>query len=300
MTSRQFVQMGALLVLVPSLMLGACASDRGRTSQASPLSEEALFWRANYEFMRGRYEEAREKLRLFVTQFPDSPVIPEVRLGIARTYFEEESYEQSRVEYERFLTLHPRHERMDEALYFIGLSYFRQLEKVDRDQTAARRAGAAFRRLTTEVPDTPYKEDAKAKITLARRRLAAQEINVGLFYLKREKFKGAVGRFQRVVDRYGDTGLEPKALFYLGETYAELGDEQKAEEMYQQVLKEYPDSVWAVECGDRLGIKVVLQSGAGDNNKYPEESSGGIWGFFKESWDEIKTAFRNTLKGLPQ
>lgn len=298
MTSRQIMRMAALLVVAPSLMLGACASDRGRASQGTSVSEEALFWRANYEFMRGRYEEAREMLRLFVTQYPDSPAVPEVRLGIGRTFFEEEGYEQARVEYERFLTMHPRHERMDEALYFIGLSYFRQMEKVDRDQTAARRAAAAFRRLLTEVPDTPYKEDAEGKITLARRRLAAQEINVGLFYLKREKFKGATGRFQRVLDQYGDTGLEPKALFYLGETYAESGDEEKAQEMCQQVLKEYPDSLWAAECGDRLGVKVVLQSEAGKDNHYPEEPSGGIWGFFKESWDEIKTAFGNTLKGL--
>jgi outer membrane protein assembly factor BamD len=292
--------MVTLLVLAPSLMLGACASDRERTLQATPMNEEALFWRANYEFMRGRYKEAREKLRLFITQFPDSPAVPEVRLGIARTYFEEEGYEQARVEYDRFLTMHPRHERMDEALYFIGLSYFRQLEKADRDQTAARRATAAFRRLGTEVPDTTYREDAKAKIILARRRMAAQEINVGLFYLKREKFKGAAGRFQRVLDHYGGTGFEPKALFYLGETYAELGDEQKAQEMYQQVLREYADSPWAVESGDRLGVKVVLLSGPGKDNPYPDEAPGGIWSFFKESWDEIKTAFGNTLKGYPE
>ncbi|MCH7896143.1 MAG: outer membrane protein assembly factor BamD [candidate division NC10 bacterium] len=299
MTSRHPTWIAPLLVLVPLLILGACASDR--SSKTTPVNEEALFWRANYDFMRGRYEDAREKLRLFVSQFPDNPVVPEVRLGIARTFFEEENYEQARVEYERFLTFHPRHDRMDEALYYIGLSYFRQMEKVDRDQTASRRAVVAFRRLMTEVPDTPYKEDAKAKITTARRRLAAQEINVGLFYLKRDKLKGATGRFQRVLDRYTGTGLEPKALFYLGETYASMEKEEEAQEMYQQVLEKYPDSRWAVECGDRLGIKVVLQSRPDENNKkYPEEETGGIWGLFKESWEEIKTAFKNTLNSPPE
>lgn len=295
--ARQRAWIAPLFVLLPSLILGACASKRD--TQTGALNEEALFWRANFEFMRGRYEEAREKLRLFVTQFPDSPVIPEVRLGIARTYYEEEHYEQARVEYERFLSLHPRHERVDEALYFVGLTYFRQMERVDRDQTAARRAAVAFRRLLTDVPDTPYKEDAEAKITVARRRMAAQEIDVGLYYLKRDKFKGAVGRFQRVVERYNDTGLEPKAFFYLGECYARMEEKEKAQEVYRQLLEKYPDSLWAVEAGDRLGVKVVLQSRPGEDHKDSEEATGGIWGLLQESWEDLKTTFKHSLKTRP-
>ncbi|MFQ5883052.1 MAG: outer membrane protein assembly factor BamD [Candidatus Methylomirabilales bacterium] len=297
MTSRQCYGRIVVLFVGTWLLLGGCASNR---SLDTAVSEEALFWRANYDFMRGQYEEARERLRLYVTQFPDSPVVPEVRLGIARTYFEEENYEQAQVEYERFLSLHPRHERMDEALYFIGLSYFRQMGKADRDQTSTRRAVIAFRKLLTEVPDTPYAEDAEAKIEIARRRLAAQEINVGLFYLKRDKFKAARGRFQRVLDRYAGTRLEPRALFYLGEAYAGLKEKEKAQETYRQVVERYPNSLWAVEAADRLGIRVMVRSTSGESIDYPEESSGGIWGFFKESWEEIKTTFRDSLKSPPK
>lgn len=286
---------GFLVVLVPVLFLGACATDSSMS--IAPVDEEGLFWRANYEFMRGHYEEAREKLRLFVNQYPDSPLIPEARLGIARTYFEEEHYEQARVEYEQFLRFHPRHGRMDEALYYIALSYYRQIERADRDQTAAHRAVDAFQRLVTEVPDTAYKEDAKEKSTIARRRLASHEMLVGLFYLKRDKFEGARGRFQTVLDQYTGTGIEPKALFYLGEAYAGLGQEQKSLEAYQQVLLRYPDSVWAVESGDRLGITVVLNAKTAEgNSKYPEESSEGILTLLKESWQEIKSGFKGSLK----
>ena len=287
-----------LVVLVPlSFLLGACSSTR---DQMMPRNEEVLFWRANLEFMKGRYEEAREMLRFFVTQFPDSPLIPDARLGIARTYFQEEFYEQARAEYERFLNLYPRNERVDEALYFVGLTYFRQIERPDRDQTAARRAVVAFRKLVSEVPDTPYREDAEAKISVARRRMATHEIDVGLFYLKRDKFNGAVGRFQGVIDRYNGTGLEPMALFYLGETYAGMEEKGKAKEAYRQLLEKYPDSLWAVEAGDRLGVKVVLQSRPGEDQKNSEEATGGIWDLFKESWEELKTTFKHSLKPGPE
>ncbi len=301
MTLRRHIWIVALLVVAASLVLGACASG---PSLQPAVDSEGLFWGANYDFMQGRYEEAREKLRLFVTQYPDNPVVPEARLGIARTYFEEENYGQARVEYERFLTLHPRNERMDEALYFIGLSYFQQMEKVGRDQTATTRAVAAFRRLLTEAPRTPYRRDAQARIAFARRRLAAQEVYVGLYYLKRDKYKAAIGRFQRCLDQYPGTGLEPKALFHLGEAYTGLEENgegnqnqkenQKAEEAYQQVVEKYPDSVWAPEAADRLGIQLVVHEPSEDNT-YPDESGGGLGDFFDEAWDEIKDAFRNTL-----
>jgi outer membrane protein assembly factor BamD len=266
-----------------------------------PRNEEVLFWKANYEFMKGRYEEAREMLRFFVTQFPDSPLIPDARLGIARTYFQEELYEQARAEYERFLNLYPRNERVDEALYFVGMTYFRQIERPDRDQTAARRAVVAFRKLVSEVPDTPYREDAEAKIVVARRRLATHEIDVGLFYLKRDKFNGAAGRFQGVIDRYNGTGLEPKALFYLAETYARMEKNGMAQEAYRQLLEQYPSSPWAVQAGDRLGVKVVLQSRPSEDQKEPEEETGGFWDLFKESWEDLKTTFKHSLKpGAPE
>lgn len=297
MTSRRRTWIVALLFLGSSLMLGGCALFSDDTDLSiAPATAEGLFWRANYDFMRGKYEDAREKLRLLVNQYPESPLVPEARLGIARTYFEEELYEQARVEYERFLNFHPRHDRMDEALYFIALSDFRQIERADRDQTAARQALASFKKLLIEVPDSSYKEEAKEKITIARRRLAEQEILVGLFYLKRDKFVGAQGRFQRVLDRYAGTGWEPKALFYLGETYDGLEDKEKARKMYQQVLEKYPDSDWAVECGDRLGIKVVQRSQPGENSKYPKEASEGFMDLMKESWEDMKESFKGGLQ----
>ncbi|MFQ5532211.1 MAG: outer membrane protein assembly factor BamD [Candidatus Methylomirabilales bacterium] len=283
----------ALVFLIPSLILGGCA--KGRSLDYAATDEETLFWKANYDFMRGEYEDARERLRLFVTQFPDSLLVPEARLGIARTYFEEKEYEQARVTYERFITLHPRNERTDEAMYFIGLSYYQQMEKVDRDQTPTQRAVVSFRRLIKEVPRTPYKEDAIAKIITCRRQLAEREISVGLFYLKRDKYKAAKGRFQRVLDYYDGIGYEPKALYYLAEAYEGLEEKDKAQEAYRQLLERYPDSLWAAEAGDHLGIKVVVQPDKA-REQSPEESSGGIWGFFEESWDEIKSTFEHSLK----
>jgi hypothetical protein len=46
---------------------------------------------------------------------------------------------------------------------------------------------------------------------------------------------------------------------------------------------------------------VVLQYRPGEDQKNSEEETGGIWDLFKESWEELKTTFKHSLKpGAPE
>ncbi|HEU5395295.1 MAG TPA: outer membrane protein assembly factor BamD, partial [Candidatus Methylomirabilis sp.] len=180
---------GWVLLLVALGMAGLSCASRGR--EMLPAGEAGLYWRANADFQRGRYAEAREKLQALLNQYPGSVLAPEARLGVARTYFEERFYNEARSEYQKFLQLHPAHERLDEALYHIALSAYHQMERVDRDQTMTRRAVQGFQQLLTEVPDSPYAPEARTHLREARRRLAEKELEVGLFYLRREEYAAA-------------------------------------------------------------------------------------------------------------
>lgn len=281
---------GFLMLL--ALTLVACGRARPDLRASN---EEVLFWRASYDFQRGRYEDARIKLQTLISQVPTSPLVPEARLGVGRSYFEQGRYEEARLEYGRFLIFHPRHERMDEALYFIALSYFRQMDRVDRDQTPTVKALVGFRQLLTEVPGTPYKEDARQKITQCRFQLASRDLAVGLFYLHRGDYRAARGRLERILDEYPDVGLTPKALFYLGETYREEQQAEKAEEYYRQVLATDPNSEWAARAGKRLGVTVVVSP-----DKVEPKSSAfrEFWDLVKESWRDLKHSLGSTVTAI--
>lgn len=278
---------GLLLVLAVAGMGLSCAS-RGR--EMLPHGEGGLYWRANADFQRGNYAEAREKLQILLNQYPGSVLAPDARLGVARTYFEERLYHEARSEYQKFLQLHPAHERIDEALYHIALASFRQMERVDRDQSMTRQAVQGFRHLLTEVPDSPYAPGARAHLAEARRRLAEKELEVGLFYFRREEHAAAAGRFTLVLREYAGLGLDGEALYYLGEIARARGDEVEAAAAYHRVLTEFPDSPFAVAAGRRVGVLVEARPAATPEAKSTRNPS--LLELLRDSWTDFRESVR--------
>ncbi len=275
-----------LLVALAGISL-SCAS-KGR--EILPYGEAGLYWRASADFQRGRYAEAREKLQALLTQYPGSVLAAEARLGVGRTYFEERYYNEARSEYQKFLQLHPAHERMDEALYHISLASFRQMERVDRDQSMTRRAVQGFQQLLTEVPDTPYAPEARTHLREARRRLAEKELEVGHFYLRREDYAAASGRFTLVLQEYAGLGLEGEAHYLLGELARTRGQQEEAKAAYLRVIAEFPDSPFAVAAGRRLGIQVEARPTTGPGPRTTRNPS--LMELLKDSWAELRESVR--------
>lgn len=280
---------GLLLVLVAAGMGLSCAS-RGR--EMLPHGEAGLYWRANADFQRGNYTEAREKLQILLNQYPASVLAPAARLGVARTYFEERLYPEARSEYQKFLQLHPAHERIDEALYHIALASFRQMERVDRDQSMTRQAVQGFRLLLTEVPDSAYAAEARAHLAQARRRLGEKELEVGLFYFRREEHTAAAGRFTLVLREYAGLGLEGEALYYLGEIARARGDEAEAAAAYHRILTEFPDSPFAVAAGRRVGVRVEARPAATPDPEAKSTRNPSLLELLRDSWTDFRESVR--------
>jgi len=279
---------GWLLLLVAVAGTGLSCASRGR--EMLPYGEAGLYWRANADFQRGRYADAREKLQALLNQYPGSVLAPEARLGVARTYFEERLYNEARSEYQKFLQVHPGHERLDEALYHIALASFRQVERVDRDQSMTRRAVQAFQQLLAEVPDSPYAPEARARLQEARRRLAEKELEVGLFYFRREEYAAASGRFAMVLREYAGLGLEGEALYYLGEVARARGEQSEAAAAYYRVIAEFPDSPFAVAAGKRLGVQVEARPAPPPEAKSSRNPS--LLDLLKDSWTDFGESVR--------
>ena len=72
---------------------------------------------------------------------------------------------------------------------------------------------------------------------------------LGIAYLERERLADAAAAFQTAVD------LDPalvEALFHLGETHERQGDLKAARDVYQQVLRQAPETDWAIRAAERL------------------------------------------------
>ncbi len=71
--------------------------------------------------------------------------------------------------------------------------------------------------------------------------------------MKRGEFEKAISLLQKILDEYGNDVLADDAYFLQGEIYErQLGDKEKAMEIYREFLTKYAGSVYAAEARKRF------------------------------------------------
>ena len=138
-------------------------------------------------------------------------------------------YEQSRAAAQRFVDFYPADKDAAYAQYLLALSYYDQIDDVGRDQGLTFQALEAFRKLIETYPDSDYAASAVLKFDLAFDHLAAKEMEIGRYYLKRGNYAAAINRLRVVVEDFQTTSYTAEALHRLVECYLALGLSEEAQ-----------------------------------------------------------------------
>ena len=167
------------------------------------------------EFNSNNYKSAIEDFEKLKDWYPFSKYAILAELKIADAHYHLQEYEEAVFAYVEFENLHPRNEAIPYVVYQIGLSYFDQIDTVDRDQATALKAIETFKRLNKQFPDNEYRGMALQHINKCLKNLTGHEIYVGLFYYKNKHYQAALKRFKAVLSRYPDVGVHKDALLYI-------------------------------------------------------------------------------------
>ena len=277
-----------LLLLALGTPLSGCGIYEyvyGRPPQReTQRTDQDLLRSAEAEMQRRRYEDARKDLQRLMNQYPESDLLASARLAAARALYLDKKYEEARVDYQRFLELYPQNEHSDEAHYYLGMTYFRQADTPDRDQTFSKKALEQFDVLITQMPDSQYTPDARERRVQSRKKLAEKELYVGTFYFDRGNYAAAVGRFSILLRLYGGAGFDDAALYYLGESLWRLEQKDEARPAFQRVVQDYSQSEWALPAAQRLGVTLVRTGSPQPKGPSPFSR---MWQGLKEAWDEL-------------
>ncbi len=138
-------------------------------------------------------------------------------------------YEEARAAAQRYLDFYPGDDDAAYAQYLLALSYYDQIEDVGRDQGLTYQALQAMRDVIEKYPDSEYAQSAVLKFDLAFDHLAAKEMEIGRYYLKRQNYAAALNRFRSVVQDFQTTTHTAEALYRLVECYLALGFEDEAQ-----------------------------------------------------------------------
>ncbi len=204
------MQVKHLLLIAILALTAACSSNKETVDEN--LSESQLYQQAQDDLNNKSYNSAVTKLKALESRYPFGRYAEQAQLELIYANYKNMEPEAARAAAERFIRLHPQHPNVDYAYYLKGLSSFDQdrgllarflpLDMTKRDPGAARDSFNEFAQLTSRFPNSRYAPDAKARMVYLRNLLAAYEVHVGHYYLKRQAYVAAANRGRYVVENF--------------------------------------------------------------------------------------------------
>jgi len=217
------------------------------TKEVSKENPALLYSEANNLYQDGDYNEAIGKYKKIIEDHPFSPFAEDAQLLLADAYYASAQYSDAASYYTNFVTLHPRHSKASYAMFQKGMSYFRDVLTIDRDQTNTQKALLAFSDVLSLYSESIYADKSKEMSIFLRKRLAGREFYIGKFYFKDKKYKGALARFAEILNKYPEAGLSDKVLYYIGKSYVGLGEKDLAKDAFITLITDFPNSSYVNE-----------------------------------------------------
>ena len=247
------------MVLVTGLFLvSGCGRHELEISTTSVDADKILFERGSDALEGEEWMLAREYFIQIRDNFPQSQLRADARLGVADAYTGQgtsQAYDQAATEFQNFLSFYPTHPRAPYAQYMLGLVYYRQMRRPERDQAETREAVREFEIFIQRYPTSDLIGKARTKLRKALDRLSEADFLVGLYYYNSKWYPGAIGRFRSILDRDpGYTG-RGSVYFYLADSLR-LTDRSLLEDsrvldstegadalqLFERLVEEFPDT----------------------------------------------------------
>lgn len=206
------------------VVLGACGSSDNFTSvPLENYSAQEIFERGEFELEKGDADDAAFYFGEIERLYPYSEWAKRALIMQAFAYHRDGDFPNSRAAAQRYIDFYPVDEDAAYAQYLLALSYYDQIDEVGRDQGLTFQALQALRVVIERYPDSEYARSSVLKFDLAFDHLAAKEMEIGRYYLKRNHFAAAANRFRIVVEDFQTTTHTAEALHRLVEAYLSLG-----------------------------------------------------------------------------
>ena len=251
-----------------ALSLAGCGGGGEFTSRDTPienLSAQEIYRRAELELEARNPGEAAQYFGEVERLYPYSEWAKRALVMQAFASHRDGDYESARSSAQRYLDFYPGGEDAGYAQYLLALSYYDQIDDVGRDQGLTFQALQALRAVIEDYPDSEYARSAVLKFDLAFDHLAAKEMEIGRYYLKRGHYAAAIKRFRVVVEEFQTTSHTPEALLRLVEAYLALGLVNEARTAGAILGYNYRSTPWYRDAYALLTGRGLTLEPAGDN-----------------------------------
>ena len=243
--------------LVSTLVAAACllvACSSAPKDETADWSADKLYSEARDESAAGAYDKAATLYEKLEGRGVGTVLAQQAQLERAYVLYKANEKPQALAAIERFIKLNPTSPALDYALYLKGvinfnddLGLFGNLSRQDlseRDQQASRDAYQAFKQLVDQFPNSRYAEDARVRMDYIVNSLAAYEVHVARYYLRRGAYLAAANRAQQTVQEFQQSPAAEEALAILVRSYDQLGLDELRDDARRVLSTNYPESAY--------------------------------------------------------
>lgn len=246
------------VLLFSALLLQGCGKDDSvREVEVTKLSALEMYLSAKRALDAGVWSTAADKYKALRSHYPFGHYTEQGYLELAYAQYKLYQMEQAVSTVDRFIKNYPAHKNLDYAYYLKGLIYFDSdrgyIQRInpdkaaDRNQDNIRNAFTAFKNFIERYPDSSYAPDARKRMVHLKNQLAAYEVQVGSYYLRRGAPIAAVNRAKFVLESFQDTPSVANALALMVESYKKLEEPELAEKSKQMLAANYPNHDYLID-----------------------------------------------------
>lgn len=231
----------AALALVAGL--GGCGLFNGKEAdKTANWTVQKLYAEAQDEMSTGGYPQAIKYYEQIEARFPFGRYAQQAQMELAYAQYRDGEKELALSAADRFIKQYPNSSNVDYVYYLKGLINFNDnlgllssvtaQDLTERDPKALRDSFDAFRDLAVKFPESKYTPDAIIRLKYLVNAMAAHEIHVARYYMRRGAYVAAANRAEIVVQQYQQApavrdALEIMVAAYDGLELPQLRDDAK-------------------------------------------------------------------------
>lgn len=246
--------LAAIVVLLLGWTLGACGILAGPEDETKGWSAAKLYSEAKSSLNDRDFQDAIKYYQKLEARYPYGRFAQQAQIEIAYAHYKDNEPALAIAAADRFIKLHPNHPNVDYVYYLKGLANFNEdlgilgfisnQDLTERDPKAAVQAFDAFKELAKRFPDSKYTPDAVARMKYLVNALAAHEVHVARYYLKRGAHVAAVNRAQYALKTYPQAPANEEGLVILVKAYDALGMKDLRNDAERVLVKNFPDGIY--------------------------------------------------------
>jgi outer membrane protein assembly factor BamD len=248
--SALIVVLTVCLQLVGLAGLAGCSSTP--KEEPANTTAERLYKDAREDMESGSYDRAIKSLERVEGLAAGSLLAQQALLDIAYINWRQSEKAQALNAVDRFIKLNPSSPALDYALYLRGVINFNDnlgllgdlggQDLSERDQRASRDSYQDFRQLLDRFPTSVYADDARQRMNYIVGSLAAYEVHVANYYLRRGAYLAAANRAQGAITEFPQTKAVEEALHILMLSYDKLELTQLRDDAGRVLRQNFPHS----------------------------------------------------------